>query len=83
MKKKEERLVYEPVAGLTISDAFARAIIMAKKARKTVHAIVNEIEMDVTGKSNLKRLVTTYQKKNQARYEAEMRAYEQRKRQGR
>ena len=78
MKKKEKRLIYEPVAGLTIMGAFLEAIKMAKDAGKPVHAIINDIEMDIPAKTNAKRAVTTYQKKNKEKFEAEMRTYAQR-----
>jgi len=78
MKKKQKGLIYEPVAGLTIMGAFLEAIKMAKEAGKPVHAIINDIEMDVTAKTNAKRAVATYQKKNKEKFEAEMRAYAQR-----
>ena len=75
--KKKKSLIYEPVAGLTIIGAFMEAIKIAKEAGKPVHAIINDIEMDVTAKTNAKRAVATYQRKNKAKFEAEMRAYQQ------
>ena len=78
MKQKEKGLIYEPVAGLTIIGAFLEAIKMAKEHGKPVHAIINDIEMNVTAKTNAVKAVATYQKKNKERYEAEIRAYEQR-----
>ena len=81
MKKKAKALIYEPVAGWTILGAFLEAIKMAKENHKTVHAIINDIEMDVTSRTNPERAVAIYQKKNKELYEAEMRAYEQRQKQ--
>ncbi|MBQ4471667.1 MAG: hypothetical protein II942_00250 [Alphaproteobacteria bacterium] len=84
MKKKANALIYEPVAGLTILGAFLEAIKIAKENHKTVHAIINDVEMNVTSRTNPERAVAIYQKKNQQLYEAEMRAYEQQqKRKGR
>lgn len=82
--KKEKGLIYEPVAGLTILAAFLEAIKMAKDTGRPVHAIINDIEMNVTARTNPKRAVASYQKQNKAKFEAEMRAYEARqKKQGR
>ena len=71
---EKEDLIYEPEVGLTIPEAFARAILMAKRNGKTVHTLVNDIEMDITAKTNLKRAVASYRKKNQEQYEAAMHA---------
>ena len=50
---KENDLIYEPVAGLTIKEALARAVLMAKKNDKPVKAIINDIEMNITSDSRI------------------------------
>ena len=77
MQKKEKSVVYEPVVGLTIMMAILEAIKLAKDTGKPVRAVINDIEMNITAKTNAKRAETLYQKRNQAKYEAEVRAYEQ------
>ena len=77
MKNKKNKLIYEPIAGLTILGAFTEAIQMAKRNGKPVHAINNDIEMDVTAKTHPTKAVAAFQKKLKAHYEAEMRAQRQ------
>ena len=79
MRQKEEKLIYEPIAGLTVLGAFTEAVQMAKKAGKPVHAIVNDIEMDVTAQTHPTQAVATFQKKLKEHYEAEMRAQKRQK----
>ena len=65
---KEDPIIYEPVAGLTIKEAFARAILMSQKEGKPIKALVNDIEIDVTNKTDLKLVVQEYQNKLKEKY---------------
>ena len=66
-------LVYDPVAGLLIQQALAQAILMAKKHKQHVHAIINDVHMHITDKTSLKRAHTAYQRENDARWKAALR----------
>ena len=69
--KKEKYMIYDPPVGLTIEEAFARAILLSKKTGQPINAIVNDIEMVVTDKTNLKKVVDSFRKKIEANYVAE------------
>ena len=67
---KKGELVYDPVAGLTIKDALARAIIMAKKANTHVHAIINDVHMHINPDTPLILAQGAYKKIADAQYQA-------------
>ena len=74
MKRKENVLFYEPVAGLTILGAYIEAIKIAKENHKRVHTIVNDIELDVTARTKPERAEALFQKKLAAKTKAEIEA---------
>ena len=67
--KDDEELTYLPVAGLSIKEALARAILLSKKNNKSVKALINDIEINVTEKTNLKFAYDEYQIKLVYKYE--------------
>lgn len=67
--KDEEEITYLPVAGLTIKEALARAVIISRKNDKPVKALINDIEMTITDKTNLKNAFNEYQTKLALKYE--------------
>ena len=67
--KDDEELTYLPVAGLSIKEALARAILLSKKNDKPVKALINDIEINVTEKTNLKFAYDEYQIKLVYKYE--------------
>ena len=73
---KKGELVYDPVAGLTIKDAVARAIIMAKKEGNHVHAIINDVHMHINPDTSLKLAYSAYKKIADAKYQEALRACE-------
>ena len=79
---KKGELVYDPVAGLTIADALAQAIIMSKKANGHVHVIINDVHMHICPETTLKRAHEAYKKICDAQYQAALRACENFKRRG-
>ena len=79
---QKDELVYDPVAGLTIEDALAQAIIMSKKTNEHVHAIINDIHMYINPQTSLKIAHAAYKKVSDAKYRAALRACEKLKRIG-
>ena len=79
---KKGELVYDPVAGLTIKDAVARAIIMAKQEGKHVHAIINDVHMHINPDTSLKLAYSAYKKIADAQYQAALRACERMRQNG-
>ena len=79
---KKGELVYDPVAGLTIEEALAQAIIISQKANNHVHAIINDIHLHIHPQTSLKLAYAAYKKITDARYKAALRACEQLKRTG-
>ena len=73
---KKGELVYDPVAGLTIQEAVARAIIMSKQEGKHVHAIINDVHMHINPDTSLKLAYNAYKKIADAQYQAALRACE-------
>ena len=71
MGKKEQNLIYKPVAGLTVLKAFTEVVEMAQQSGRSVHAIVNDIELDISPKMRAVQAVAVFQKKLEARYAAE------------
>jgi len=71
---KKGELVYDPVAGLTIKDAVARAIIMAKQENKHVHAIINDVHMHINPDTSLKLAYNAYKEIADAQYQEALRA---------
>ncbi len=71
---KQGELVYDPVAGLTIQEALARAIIMAKQQEKHVHAIINDVHMHINPDTSLQLAHGAYKKIADAQYQAALRA---------
>ena len=73
---KKGELVYDPIAGLTIKDAVARAIIMAKKEGDHVHAIINDVHMHINPDTSLRLAYSAYKKIADAKYQEALRACE-------
>ena len=63
---------FEPVAGLTIEEAFARAIKMAKDNNDVIHTIINDIHINITSKSQVDKLVKYYRFKKRLEYQFKM-----------
>lgn len=51
---------YIPNAGLTIKEAFVKAVLLAQNSNDLVHILVNDINMYITPKSDLNKTIRLY-----------------------
>lgn len=63
---------YIPNAGLTIKEAFVRAILLAKDSQDLIHALINDIHMYITPKSDLNKTIQLYHCKKDMEYKIKM-----------
>ena len=59
----DDDLTYVPNAGLTIKEALARAVLISRRNDKPIKAIINDVEMNITGETNLKEALDEYHKR--------------------
>lgn len=63
---------FNPVAGLTIKEAFVKAILLARNANDLVHVLVNDIHMYITPKADLNKIIRLYHYKKDMEYKIKM-----------
>ena len=59
---------YEPVAGLTIKEAFVRAVNLARVKKDLVEVVVNDVYMYIVPGSDLDRVIRLYHYKKDMEY---------------
>ena len=63
---------YNPVAGVTIKEAFVRAVLLARNSNALVHALVNDIHMYITPKADLNKVIRLYHYKKDMEFKIKM-----------
>ena len=66
--KKKEKFVYEPVAGLTTDEAIKEAIQIAKKRGESITAVINDVNLSITGRSDAEKKKKEFLKKLEDSY---------------
>jgi len=67
-KEEYDMKEYSPVAGLTIKEAFVRALLMARQSGDLVHMLINDIHMYIVSSSDLDKMVRLYHYKKDMEY---------------
>ena len=65
---KNDRVIYEPVAGPTIKEAIGYAVDLAKQEKKPVELHINDITLDVNQNSDITKLAIKYFSKLERKY---------------
>ena len=68
IKGKKIMITYSPVAGLTIKEAFVKAVLMARKENDLVEMDINDIKMYITPKTDLDKAIKLYHYKKDIEY---------------
>ncbi|MBR2247671.1 MAG: hypothetical protein IJ880_11750 [Bacilli bacterium] len=63
---------YNPITGLTIKEAFVKAVLLARNSNTLVHALVNDIHMYITPKADLDKTIKLYHYKKDMEYKIKM-----------
>jgi len=63
---------FNPVAGYTIKEAFVKAVLLSRKSKDLVHALINDIHMYITPNSDLDKIIRLYHYKKDMEYKIKM-----------
>lgn len=63
---------YIPNTGLTIKEAFVKAVLLAKNSNDLVYTLVNDIHMYITPKSDLNKTIRLYHYKKDMEFKIKM-----------
>lgn len=63
---------FNPVAGLTIKEAFVKAVLLARNTNDLVHVLVNDIHMYITPKTDLDKTIKLYHYKKDMEFKIKM-----------
>lgn len=61
-------ITYNPVAGYSIKEAFVQAVLLARHNNDLVHAVINDIHMYITSKTDLDKAIRLYHYKKDMEY---------------
>ena len=57
-----------PVAGYSIKEAFVQAVLLSRNSNDLVHALINDIHMYITPKTDLDKAIRLYHYKKDMEY---------------
>lgn len=71
----KDKVIYEPVAGVTVDEAITNAIDIAKYENKYVELLMNDVLLEVTANTSISYLRTKYLLKLDEKYKITLSSY--------